>query len=104
MASITSLARRAMAVPAALLLVAATSAALRAQLPAGVQKGATVEGITEYTLDNGLRVLLFPDASKPTATVNITTFKFGFEGFHGPPRQMWYDDVAVAPTRIGGCP
>ncbi|MES2306231.1 MAG: pitrilysin family protein [Gemmatimonadota bacterium] len=35
-------------------------------------KGATVEGITEYTLSNGLKVLLFPDASKPTATVNLT--------------------------------
>jgi zinc protease len=34
--------------------------------------GPSVEGITEYTLPNGLRVLLFPDASKPTATVNIT--------------------------------
>jgi zinc protease len=43
-----------------------------AQLPAGMRKGATVEGITEYTLDNGLRVLIFPDASKPTTTVNIT--------------------------------
>src|SRR6201996_3194496 len=36
------------------------------------KKGNTVEGITEYTLDNGLRVLLFPDPSKPTITVNIT--------------------------------
>ena len=35
-------------------------------------KGATVEGITEYQLGNGLKVLLFPDASKPTVTVNIT--------------------------------
>ena len=35
-------------------------------------KLSTVEGITEYTLPNGLRVLLAPDASKPTATVNIT--------------------------------
>ena len=33
-----------------------------------------VEGITEYSLDNGLRFLLFPDASKPTATVNLTYF------------------------------
>lgn len=33
---------------------------------------ASVEGITEYRLQNGLRVLLFPDASKPTTTVNIT--------------------------------
>ena len=32
----------------------------------------TVEGITEYRLANGLRVLLAPDASKPTTTVNIT--------------------------------
>ena len=35
-------------------------------------KVATVEGITEYSLPNGLRVLLFPDQSKPTVTVNIT--------------------------------
>ena len=35
-------------------------------------KLATVEGITEYRLGNGLRVLLFPDASKPTITTNIT--------------------------------
>ena len=32
----------------------------------------SVEGISEYTLPNGLRVLLFPDASKPTVTVNKT--------------------------------
>ncbi len=31
-----------------------------------------VEGINEYRLPNGLRVLLAPDASKPTTTVNIT--------------------------------
>jgi zinc protease len=35
-------------------------------------KVTSVEGITEYKLDNGLRVLLFPDPSKPTITVNIT--------------------------------
>jgi zinc protease len=34
----------------------------------------SVEGLTEYRLDNGLRVLLFPDQSKPTLTVNITYF------------------------------
>jgi len=32
----------------------------------------TVEGITEYRLSNGLKVLLFPDNSKQTITVNIT--------------------------------
>jgi zinc protease len=38
------------------------------------QKHVSVEGITEYRLANGLRVLLFPDASKDTMTVNITYF------------------------------
>lgn len=33
---------------------------------------ASVEGITEYRLSNGLRVLLFPDQSKQQITVNIT--------------------------------
>ena len=41
-------------------------------LPKGVTKGPSVEGITEYHLPNGLKVLLFPDASKPTVTVNVT--------------------------------
>ncbi|MFD2203211.1 M16 family metallopeptidase [Shivajiella indica] len=35
-------------------------------------KVTTVEGITEYQLANGLRVLLFPDLTKETITVNIT--------------------------------
>ena len=43
-----------------------------AALPAGVTRVTSVEGITEYQLQNGLRVLLFPDQSKPTMTVNIT--------------------------------
>ena len=32
----------------------------------------TIEGITEYQLDNGLRILLFPDESAPNVTVNLT--------------------------------
>jgi zinc protease len=35
-------------------------------------KVTSVEGITEYRLGNGLRVLLFPDPTKPTITVNVT--------------------------------
>jgi len=35
-------------------------------------KVTTVEGITEYDLDNGLKVLLFSDKSQPKVTVNIT--------------------------------
>jgi zinc protease len=33
---------------------------------------ATVEGVTEYRLANGARVLLFPEASRPTITINMT--------------------------------
>ncbi|MBT5926648.1 MAG: insulinase family protein [Verrucomicrobia bacterium] len=41
---------------------------------AGMEKITSVEGITEYQMDNGLRVLLFPDGSQPKFTVNITYF------------------------------
>jgi zinc protease len=41
-----------------------------------IKKITTVEGITEYQLDNGLQVLLFPDQSVPTITVNVT-YKVG---------------------------
>src|SRR5579864_8684189 len=33
---------------------------------------ASIEGVTEYQLANGARVLLFPEASRPTVTVNMT--------------------------------
>jgi len=39
---------------------------------AAAKKVQSLEGITEYVLDNGLRVLLYPDPSKPTVTVNLT--------------------------------
>ena len=35
-------------------------------------KVATVEGVTEYKLANGARVLLYPEPSRPTVTVNMT--------------------------------
>ncbi len=41
-------------------------------LPPGMQSVTSVEGIDEYRLANGLQVLLVPDDSKPTTTVNIT--------------------------------
>src|SRR3954453_8840637 len=56
--------------PAVLAFVAFT--AFSQQLPQGVRKVTSVEGITEYTLPNGLRVLLFSDNSKPKVTVNMT--------------------------------
>jgi zinc protease len=56
------------------LLVLSTGASLAADAPtahAPPAKVVSVEGITEYRLANGLRVLLFPDVSKPTLTTNI---------------------------------
>lgn len=38
----------------------------------GLQFVTEVEGIREYRLANGLQLLLIPDASKPTTTVNMT--------------------------------
>ena len=48
------------------------SAAGAQTLPPGVEKRASVAGITEYGFANGLRVVLFPDASSPRITVNMT--------------------------------
>jgi zinc protease len=53
------------------LLISASRTACADERPAP-QKVVTIEGITEYHLDNGLRVLLFPDQSRPTVTVNLT--------------------------------
>ena len=61
---------------ALLFTLALVAFAARADLPAGITKGPSVEGITEYRLANGLTVLLFPDATKPTTTVNVT-YKVG---------------------------
>jgi zinc protease len=41
-------------------------------LPKGITFVTSVEGINEYRLANGLRVLMFPDQSKQTITVNMT--------------------------------
>src|SRR6202044_3498821 len=41
-------------------------------LPAGVQKKASLGGVTEYDFPNGLRVLLYPDAASPKVTINMT--------------------------------
>jgi zinc protease len=58
----------AQAAPAQAYGASATSAVARGAL----QQVASVEGITEYRLPNGLQVLLIPDDSKPTTTVNMT--------------------------------
>jgi hypothetical protein len=35
----------------------------------------------------------------PTSAATFQVFKFGFMEFHGPPRQVWFDDVVVSPNR-----
>lgn len=64
------------------------AAALAQPLPQGVQKVTSVEGITEYSLPNGLRLLIFPDASSPKVTVN-TTYLVGS-------RQEGYGETGMA--------
>jgi zinc protease len=53
----------------ACLLLAAALPALAAEAP---RKVAEVEGVSEYRLENGLRVLLAPDAGAETVTVHVT--------------------------------
>src|SRR5438309_1730734 len=59
---------------ATLILVLAPGTRSLADSPAAPQKVTTVEGITEYRMGNGLRVLLFPDSSTSKVTVNLTVF------------------------------
>jgi len=56
----------------ALLFASFAPFAPAAELPDGIERAATVEGITEYRLSNGLRVLLYPDSSSARVTVNMT--------------------------------
>jgi zinc protease len=64
---------RRLKIPVSFLIVVAFAAAAFSQtLPTGVQKVTAAEGITEYAFPNGLHLLLFPDASKPKITVNMT--------------------------------
>lgn len=44
----------------------------KAKPPAPPKKLHSIEGITEYALANGMRVLLFPDPSRERVTVNVT--------------------------------
>jgi zinc protease len=55
-----------------LVFLTLASSAFCQTLPSGVQKKASVGGITEYEFPNGLRVLLYPDPANPKVTVNVT--------------------------------
>jgi zinc protease len=56
----------------ALGVIAFAPFAVEAADAAAPKKVASVEGITEYQLDNGMRILLFPDPSTSAVTVNLT--------------------------------
>jgi zinc protease len=64
--------QRAIPLIAALAILAVRAALLPAAEPAPPTKVATIEGITEYRLDNGLRILSLPDPSRAKVTVNLT--------------------------------
>lgn len=51
---------------------AAAAVMAQATLPAGVQKKASMGGITQYDFPNGLRVLLYPDPADAKITINVT--------------------------------
>lgn len=56
----------------ALLAPALAPAQAPSALPKGVTRVTAVEGVTEYRLANGLKILLIPDRSIDTVTVNVT--------------------------------
>ena len=53
-------------------LLAIAAVVFAQALPSGVQKKASMGGITEYDFPNGLKVLLYPDQANPKVTVNVT--------------------------------
>src|SRR5689334_18444387 len=65
---------RTLATTAGVVVLTASSLSAQASHAAAspLTKVVSVEGITEYRMANGLRVLLFPDKSKPQTTVNVT--------------------------------
>ena len=54
-----------------MLLAAALALSLTAAPPKPFTAGPSVEGVSEYNLPNGLKVLFVPDPSKPTVLVNL---------------------------------
>lgn len=55
---------------AALILMLITTSSAKAE----TKELVTIEGITSYQMDNGLQILLYPDDSASTVTVNMTVF------------------------------
>src|SRR5215475_9629257 len=63
-------------------IVLLTACAFAQTLPSGVEKKASLGGVTEYDFPNGLKVLLYPDQAAPKVTVNVTYLVGSrFEGY-----------------------
>jgi len=62
----------ALLVPLAGYLLPGWAAPTPTPTPAGIKYVTAVEGVTEFRLDNGLQVLMVPDPSIDTTTVNVT--------------------------------
>jgi len=63
--------RTAIRIACSVAVLLASAGSIIAAETAAPKKVTSVEGITEYQLDNGLRVLLYPDSSRPTVTINM---------------------------------
>jgi hypothetical protein len=60
-------------------------------------------GHTQQVYIDNARLINATNYPAPTVNLTLKRFKFGYYNIHGPEKHIWYDDVAVAPTRIGGC-
>lgn len=94
--------------------LAALSLAAAPPPPRPFTAGPSIEGLSEYALPNGLKVLLVPDSSKPTTVVNLTVFvgsrheNYGEKGMAHLFEHMLFKktkkfaDVKAELTRLGG--
>ena len=58
------------------------------------------QGREQQLFINGTQQIDAKDYPAAGSVSALKNFKFGFNQLHGPARKVWYDDVAVAPTRI----
>jgi len=97
-----------------MILTALVVVSLSAAPPKPFTVGPSVEGISEYGLPNGLKIVFVPDPSKPTATVNLTVFvgsrheNYGEKGMAHLFEHMLFKktkkfaDVKAELTKLGG--
>jgi hypothetical protein len=59
------------------------------------------KGIVQVYADN--KKIIDAESWAP-GTETYGAFEFGFVQYSGPARNMWYDDVVVSSSQVGGCP